>query len=77
MAQWYTCQQGDMLDDICHRHYELSHNKALSFVLQHPENQNLADQGVFYETGQQVFLPDLPNELTVQENQRQIKIFDV
>ncbi|WP_353571121.1 tail protein X [Candidatus Albibeggiatoa sp. nov. BB20] len=77
MAQWYTCQQGDMLDDICHSHYELPHNKALSFVLQQAENQNLADKGLFYEAGQQVYLPDLPTELTVQENQRKIKIFDM
>ena len=81
MAIWVTTLQDDMLDEIVARHYGSAFvHKAFDYTLQHPNNQNVArtlsEQGYRFETGQQLYLPDLPDNLLIQESQRQVKIFD-
>jgi len=80
MSVWHTTQQDDMLDQIVANHYGGNWQKAFDYVLQHSENQDLArtmaKQGYRFETGQQVYLPDLPDTLLIQTNQRQIKVFE-
>jgi len=56
MAQKYRCSDGDMLDEICFRHYGRS-SGAVEAVLE--ANPGLADKGPVLAVGTQILLPDL------------------
>ena len=57
MATRYRTRDGDMLDDICWRHYGRQ-SEAVEAVLD--ANPGLADLGPVYATGTVITLPDLP-----------------
>lgn len=64
----YTTKDGDMLDDICWRHYGRS--DAGPAVLE--ANRGLADLGPVYAAGIVILLPDLPETSTTAT----IKLWD-
>ncbi len=76
MASWYTTQDDDVLDAICHRFYPTYTHDALDYVLTHDYNQGLAELGAHYEAGVKIFLPDLPNEFLIPVKERKVKLFD-
>jgi len=63
MAQFYTCIDGEMLDEICESYY----GKTRGFVEQvmaHDNNRELAKKLPVLEAGDQVYLPDLSTSTT-------------
>lgn len=56
MAATYRTQDGDMLDDLCWRHYGRQ-SGAVEVVLE--ANRGLAELGPIYTTGTLIALPDL------------------
>ncbi len=52
----YITVAGDMLDEICYRHYG-AENAVTEFVLQH--NHHLADQPPLLPAGVVIVLPDV------------------
>ncbi|BBD08441.1 tail protein X [Desulfovibrio ferrophilus] len=54
----YRSKDGDMIDDICHRHYGRT-DGTVEAVLK--ANQGLADLGPVLEAGVIINLPDLPD----------------
>ncbi len=62
MPQTYRTSDGDMLDEICHRHYGRS-SGVVEVVLE--ANPGLADKGLIFSVGVEILLPELPttNEL--------------
>lgn len=65
----YRCSDGDMLDDICHRHYGRS-SGAVEAVLE--ANPGLADLGPVYSAGTEIILPDLD----LSAEQQTVKLWD-
>lgn len=57
MSITYRTIDGDMLDDLCWRHYGRQ-SGAVEPVLE--ANPGLADQGPIYPSGLLITLPDLP-----------------
>lgn len=56
MATTYRTREGDMVDDICWRHY--GRESAVIDVME--ANPGLADFGAILPSGIQITLPDLP-----------------
>lgn len=57
MAKNWRTTDGDMLDDICQRHYGCAGlNQSLAAVLE--ANPGLADIGPIYPAGVEIVLPD-------------------
>ncbi|HGH3389916.1 TPA: tail protein X [Citrobacter freundii] len=57
MAKNWRTTDGDMLDDICRRHYgRAGLNQSLAAVLE--ANPGLADFGPVYPAGVEIILPD-------------------
>lgn len=56
MATIYRTRMGDMLDDLCWRHYGRQ-SEAVEAVLD--ANPGLADRGPVYPVGIMITLPDL------------------
>lgn len=56
MSVEYRCQDGDVLDRICWKHYD-GRAGAVEAVLE--ANPGLADRGEVYEAGLVILLPDL------------------
>ena len=61
MAEIIT-SEGDVLDGICHRFYGRVDSNILKEVLE--ANQNIGDNGLVFEAGVTIILPD---EITTQE----------
>lgn len=62
MSTTYRTRDGDMLDDICWRHYGRQ-SEAVESVLD--ANPGLADLGPVYTTGTLITLPDLADPTAV------------
>ena len=60
--QHYRTKDGDMLDDICHRHY--GDSSAIHAVLE--ANPRLGDQGAILPAGITITLPTI--QKTAKEN---------
>lgn len=58
MAQTYSCQDGDMLDAICQKHYGRT-TGTVEAVLE--ANPGLAKLGPVYVAATRIVLPDLPH----------------
>ncbi len=67
--QTYRCQDGDMLDQICHAFYGFA-SGTVEAVLE--ANPGLADLGSVYSAGQLILLPPLP----LSNNSNTIKLWD-
>ncbi|CAD5596484.1 tail protein X [Escherichia coli] len=66
MAKNWRTTDGDMLDDICQRHYgSAGLNQSLAAVLE--ANPGLADFGPVYPAGVEIVLPDWTYEPEVKE----------
>ncbi|EFB5187741.1 tail protein X [Escherichia albertii] len=66
MAKNWRTTDGDMLDDICCRHYGITGlNQSLATVLE--ANPGLADLGPVYPAGVEIVLPDWSYEPEEQE----------
>ncbi len=59
----YRTRDGDMLDDICHRHYGRS-GKVVELVLE--ANRHLAAIGPVYQAGLVIRLPEIPAATTAK-----------
>lgn len=58
MAQYYTCIDGEMLDEICEAYYG-STRGFVEQVLADEKNRELAKKLPVLEAGDVVYLPDL------------------
>jgi len=59
MVDIYTTSDGDMIDEICWRHYpKQSQSQAVALVYE--SNNRLADLGAILPAGLTLVLPDLP-----------------
>jgi phage tail protein X len=65
----YRCSDGDMLDEICHRHYGRSAGTVEAVLKANP---GLADKGEIYTVGTVILLP----ELTASTEQKTVKLWD-
>lgn len=76
IEQWYRCNDDDMVDEICSRHYGVS-IRATEIVLAHDSNRHLTELGIYLPVGTQVFLPVIPKaDLVAKRKGQLIKIFD-
>lgn len=65
----YRCSDGDMLDEICYRHYGRSIG-AVEEVLE--ANPGLADKGPVFSVGTEILLPELASSNELQT----VKLWD-
>jgi phage tail protein X len=63
MAETYRTSDGDMVDEICWRHYPLG-QQALALETVYEGNRGLARLGARLNAGVKIFLPDLPRPKT-------------
>jgi phage tail protein X len=73
MATVYRCNDDEVLDAICYKHYGNS-TPATELVL--AANPGLADLGPAYAAGTLIFLPDIAEETIRPKIERKIRIFD-
>ena len=66
----YTSRDGDVVDDVCRRHYGREAG-AVEAVLK--ENPGLAEKGPVLPAGVEIHLPDLPRPL---ETISTVKLWD-
>ncbi len=67
MAQYRTVA-GDMVDQICWRHYGNHHSQTVAALLE--ANHGLADYGPLLPAGVVIELPDLPEPTTISGTER-------
>ena len=70
MAATYKTRQGDMLDEICWRHYG-TQSGAVELVLE--ANPGLADLGLVLPLDTEIVLPDLPE---VPAEEKTMRLWD-
>lgn len=63
MSTTYRTNEGDVLDDICWRHYGVQ-SGAVETVLD--ANRGLADKGPIFPAGVEILLPELKPVIEVQ-----------
>lgn len=69
MAQFYTCIDGEMLDEICQAVYGYTRG-AVEAVLSDEKNRDLAKKLPVLDAGDVVYLPDLQEERTLDSGSR-------
>lgn len=53
----YKTKQGDMLDEICHKHYGSTYGQQVETVLEVNRSLRLAEQGPYLPAGIHIVLP--------------------
>lgn len=69
----YETSHGDVLDQICHRHYGVI-DSAIERVLE--ANPGLADRGAILPRGVRILLPAVPAENTTSSIQPTVRLWD-
>lgn len=64
MATIYRTREGDVIDEICWRHY--GRENAVTSVLD--ANPGLADLGAILPSGIEITLPDLPTSVATESS---------